>query len=66
MSGVSLEFLDGASMAATEIEGTPLSTLRESQSLEKYAGAKMDDNYVRERDGRVKFDRLASILRSGT
>lgn len=48
-----------------EIEGTPLHTLSEARSLEKYAGAKVDDEYLRERDGRVKFDRLASILRAG-
>jgi radical SAM superfamily enzyme YgiQ (UPF0313 family) len=47
-----------------EIEGTPLHTLRESQSLAKYSGAKLDEDYVLERDGRVKYDRLAAMLRT--
>jgi radical SAM superfamily enzyme YgiQ (UPF0313 family) len=48
-----------------EIEGTPLHTLSDARSLEKYSGAKLDDEYVRERDGRVKFDRLAGVLNAG-
>ncbi|HEY4174129.1 MAG TPA: radical SAM protein [Rhodopila sp.] len=47
-----------------EIEGTPLHTLRNSRSLAKYSGAKMDDEYVPELDGRVKYDRLAALLRT--
>ena len=47
-----------------EIEGTPLHTLRNSRSLAKYSGAKLDDEYVPELDGRVKYDRLAALLRT--
>jgi radical SAM superfamily enzyme YgiQ (UPF0313 family) len=45
-----------------EIEGTPLHTLSNAQTLEKYTGAKLDAQYSRERDGRLKFDRLAASL----
>jgi radical SAM superfamily enzyme len=45
-----------------EIEGTPLHTLSSTQTLEKYAGAKIDAAYSRERDGRRKFDRLSATL----
>jgi radical SAM superfamily enzyme len=45
-----------------EIEGTPLHTLSNERSLAKYSGAKMADDYVRELDGRVKYDRLAALL----
>jgi radical SAM superfamily enzyme YgiQ (UPF0313 family) len=45
-----------------EIEGTPLHLLSNQRSLAKYPGAKMDDDYVRELDGRVKYDRLAGRL----
>ncbi|HKM64528.1 MAG TPA: radical SAM protein [Acidisphaera sp.] len=48
-----------------EIEGTPLHTLSSVRSLPKFPGAKVDDDYVRERDGRVKFDRIASVLNAG-
>ena len=40
-----------------EIEGTPLHSLN-AAPLAKYAGAKLDAAYVRETDGRVKFDQL--------
>ena len=46
-----------------EIEGTPLHTLTRAKSLKRYAGAKLDDTYMREQDGRVKFDKLAASLR---
>lgn len=42
-----------------EIEGTPMSTLREKGELAKYAGAKMDGEYSSEKDGAVKGARLA-------
>jgi len=45
-----------------EIEGTPLHTLSQERSLRKYVGAKLTDDYVRERDGRVKFDRLSTVI----
>jgi len=45
-----------------EIEGTPLHTLTSKKSLKRYAGAKLDDNYSRERDGRIKFDRMSASL----
>jgi radical SAM superfamily enzyme YgiQ (UPF0313 family) len=45
-----------------EIEGTPLHTLNSAKTLKKYKGAKLDEQYVRERDGRVKFDKLASSI----
>jgi radical SAM superfamily enzyme YgiQ (UPF0313 family) len=45
-----------------EIEGTPLHTLNNTKSLKKYKGAKLDEEYLRERDGRVKFDKLAASL----
>jgi radical SAM superfamily enzyme YgiQ (UPF0313 family) len=45
-----------------EIEGTPLHTLGSTGALARYAGAKIDDGYSRERDGRVKMDRLARDL----
>jgi radical SAM superfamily enzyme YgiQ (UPF0313 family) len=47
-----------------EIEGTPLHTLRNSRSLAKYSGAKLDDEHAPELDGRVKYDRLAALLRT--
>jgi radical SAM superfamily enzyme YgiQ (UPF0313 family) len=49
-----------------EIEGTPLHTLFKERSLAKYSGAKVTEDYVRERDGRIKFDRLRDLLRSRT
>jgi radical SAM superfamily enzyme YgiQ (UPF0313 family) len=45
-----------------EIEGTPLHTLSSTKTLKKYTGAKIDDQYVRERDGRLKFDKLSASL----
>jgi len=45
-----------------EIEGTPLHTLNTTHTLEKYAGARLGDDYMRELDGRVKFDKLAALL----
>ena len=46
-----------------EIEGTPLHTLN-TAPLEKYSGARLDEDYVRELDGRVKYDKLSAILRA--
>lgn len=45
-----------------EIEGTPLHTLTQERELAKYSGAKLTDEYVRERDGRVKYERLAKVI----
>jgi radical SAM superfamily enzyme YgiQ (UPF0313 family) len=45
-----------------EIEGTPLHTLGTTGSLKRYAGARIDDTYSRETDGRVKMERLARDL----
>jgi radical SAM superfamily enzyme YgiQ (UPF0313 family) len=45
-----------------EIEGTPLHTLSSAGTLRRYAGAKMDDGYSRETDGRLKMERLAKAL----
>jgi radical SAM superfamily enzyme YgiQ (UPF0313 family) len=47
-----------------EIEGTPLHTLSQQRTLEKYSGAKLDGDYVRELDGRVKYDRMAASLQA--
>jgi len=45
-----------------EIEGTPLHSLASESSLEKYSGARLDDEYIRETDGRVKYDKLREKL----
>jgi radical SAM superfamily enzyme YgiQ (UPF0313 family) len=46
-----------------EIEGTPLHTLAQSGVLERYAGARIDGAaYLRETDGRVKYEKLAAAL----
>jgi radical SAM superfamily enzyme YgiQ (UPF0313 family) len=45
-----------------EIEGTPLHSLATQSSLAKYSGAKMDDGYIRELDGRVKYEKLRASL----
>jgi radical SAM superfamily enzyme YgiQ (UPF0313 family) len=45
-----------------EIEGTPLHTLGGAGSLPRYAGARIDDGYRRETDGRVKMEQLAQAL----
>jgi radical SAM superfamily enzyme YgiQ (UPF0313 family) len=45
-----------------EIEGTPLHTLANKSSLAKYSGAKLDEGYLREVDGRVKYDKLRATL----
>lgn len=50
-----------------EIEGTPLHTLQTAGSLARYAGARLDgEAYVRESDGRVKFERIAGALQAVT
>ena len=48
-----------------EIEGTPLHTLASTGTLRRYAGAKLDEGYSRETDGRVKMERLARELVPG-
>jgi len=45
-----------------EIEGTPLHSLSSQSSLAKYSGAKLDETYIREVDGRVKYDKLRATL----
>jgi radical SAM superfamily enzyme YgiQ (UPF0313 family) len=45
-----------------EIEGTPLHSLATQNSLAKYSGAKMDEGYIRELDGRVKYEKLRASL----
>jgi radical SAM superfamily enzyme YgiQ (UPF0313 family) len=45
-----------------EIEGTPLHSLSNQSSLAKYSGAKMDEGYIRETDGRVKYEKLRASL----
>ena len=46
-----------------EIEGTPLHTLARGGALERYSGAHTDGlDYLRETDGRVKYDKLAHTL----
>jgi radical SAM superfamily enzyme YgiQ (UPF0313 family) len=47
-----------------EIEGTPLHTLAQSGTLARYSGARADAaDYLRETDGRVKYEKLAHALR---
>jgi radical SAM superfamily enzyme YgiQ (UPF0313 family) len=47
-----------------EIEGTPLHTLAQSGSLDRYSGARTDGaSYLRETDGRIKYEKLAATLR---
>jgi radical SAM superfamily enzyme YgiQ (UPF0313 family) len=46
-----------------EIEGTPLHSLATHSSLAKYSGAKIDAGYIREVDGRVKYEKLHASLR---
>jgi radical SAM superfamily enzyme YgiQ (UPF0313 family) len=45
-----------------EIEGTPLHSLANQSSLAKYSGAKLDAGYIREVDGRVKYDKIRATL----
>jgi radical SAM superfamily enzyme YgiQ (UPF0313 family) len=45
-----------------EIEGAPLASLTSQSTLAKYAGAKLDDSYLREVDGRVKYEKLRATL----
>ena len=40
---------------AATIEGTPLHTLQQRGSLERYAGAVVGDDFIREADGNAKF-----------
>lgn len=53
--------LDTHQLSGTsEIEGTPLHTLRTSGHLDKYEGAKMDDTYTINDDGQKKIESLTS------
>jgi radical SAM superfamily enzyme YgiQ (UPF0313 family) len=45
-----------------EIEGTPLASLTSQESLAKYSGARLDETYLREVDGRVKYEKLRATL----
>ncbi len=57
--------LDSSQESGTaEIEGTPLHTLRLEGKLDKYDGAKIDDNYGRDTDGNVKFQTMVKELQS--
>ncbi len=47
-----------------EIEGTPLHTLSNEKALKKYSGAQIDEDYVRETDGRLKFEKIRQSLQS--
>lgn len=49
-----------------EIEGAPLHTLGQQQSLQAYPGAALDANYVRGADGQVKMEMLSGARRSGS
>lgn len=42
----------------SEIEGTPLATLRERGHLDAYAGAKIDANYISDSDGQRKIESM--------
>jgi len=48
-----------------EIEGTPLHTLAKEHTLKKYSGARLTEDYLRERDGRIKFERLSTSIQAG-
>jgi hypothetical protein len=49
--------LDTHQLSGTaEIEGTPLSTLRDRGHLDAYKGAVLDENYVRDTDGQHKIE----------
>lgn len=60
----SLPFDSFQESGTAEIEGTPLHTLRLNGKLDKYDGARIDDNYSRETDGNVKFKNLVEELQS--
>jgi radical SAM superfamily enzyme YgiQ (UPF0313 family) len=47
-----------------EIEGTPLASLASKNSLAKYSGARLDEGYIREVDGRVKYEKLQRAMLS--
>jgi len=47
---------------AAEIEGTPLHTLRQQGRLEKYQGARLDEDYAVMADGSKKGDRMRAEL----
>lgn len=49
-----------------EIEGAPLHTLGQQQSLQAYPGAALDANYVRGTDGQAKMEMLSGARRSGS
>jgi radical SAM superfamily enzyme YgiQ (UPF0313 family) len=58
----SLELDTCQESGCAEIEGTPLHSLATQSSLAKYSGAKLDEGYLRETDGRVKFDKIRASL----
>ena len=61
----SLPFDSFQESGTAEIEGTPLSTLRARGQLERYAGARIDEHYVKEADGNKKWERLLEQLKNG-
>ena len=56
----SLPFDSVQRSGTAEIEGTPLATLAKTGTLAAYEGAKIDENYSAETDGKVKWDKIAS------
>lgn len=61
----SLPFDSVQQSGTAEIEGTPLHTLREKGQLEKYAAARMDENYIPQSDGGKKWDNVVNALVNG-
>ncbi|MDD2763129.1 MAG: radical SAM protein [Opitutaceae bacterium] len=61
----SLPFDSVQESGAAEIEGTPLHTLRTTGRLDAYAGAQMDQAYVRAGDGMKKFQHVIHELVNG-
>lgn len=59
----SLPFDTYQESGTAEIEGTPLATLRNEETLEKYPGAQLDGSYILEKDGNKKMAEMARVLR---
>lgn len=59
----SLPFDSFQESGTAEIEGTPLHTLRQKGKLDKYDGAKIDDNYSRAVDGVKKWQQVVEAMR---
>lgn len=56
---VSLPFDSYQLSGCAEIEGTPLASLSERGSLERYEGAKIDTSYMRHSDGSRKIEKMS-------